>query len=93
MIESSGEWRDERLWVLKTLEKLEDEQRREVESAALMSQGQLIKASKDIQEAHIKIRALEKARRNLSIKYWIVTGVLSVATALLLKVLERYFHP
>jgi hypothetical protein len=90
--ESSGLWRDERLYVLKTLEEVRAEQRRQVESAAIMHQEQMGRAKLDIQAAHDKIRNLENAGSTLKMKNWIITAVLSVLCALAFEVVKGYLH-
>jgi hypothetical protein len=91
-VETSGEWRDERLYVLKTLEAVQLEQRRKAESDALLIQGQMVKASQDIKAAHDKIRTLESSGSTLKMKNWIMTAVLSVVAALLFEVVKGYVH-
>jgi hypothetical protein len=89
-VETSGEWRDERLYVLKTLEEMRLEQRRQADSAAVLSQSQMVKADRDIQAAHNKIRTLESAGSALKMKNWIMTSVFSVIVMLLFELVKWY---
>jgi hypothetical protein len=89
-VETSGEWRDERLYVLKTLEAVQLEQRRKAESDALLIQGQMVKASQDIKAAHDKIRILESSGSVLKIKNWIMTALLSVIVMLAFELVKGY---
>jgi hypothetical protein len=89
-VETSGEWRDERLYVLKTLEAVQQEQRRKAESDALLIQGQMVKASQDIKAAHDKIRILESAGSTLKMKNWIMTALLSGIVTVLYEVVKGY---
>jgi len=79
--ESSGEWREERLYVLRAIEDLRAEQRRQIESEAVMQQTVTTKATKDITAAHDKIRALETAGGILTIKNWVMATVLTTASS------------
>jgi len=83
-VESSGEWREERLFVLRAIEDLKAEQRRQIEQEAVMRQTVVAKAEKDIRAAHDRLRALEGAKTTLeksegimSIKNWVMAGILS----------------
>jgi hypothetical protein len=91
-VESSGEWRDERLYVMKTLEAVQLEQRRKAESDAVFIEGQMVKASQDIKAAHDKIRILESSGSALKIKNWIMTAALSVVAMLLFELVKGYLH-
>lgn len=79
--ELSGEWREERLYVLRAIEDLKAEQRRQIESEAVMQQTVTTKATKDITAAHDKIRALETAEGILTIKNWVMATVLTTASS------------
>jgi hypothetical protein len=91
-VDTSGEWRDERLYVLKTLEAMQREQRRQADQAAILSQTQMVKANQDIQAAHNKIRILESAGSTLKIKNWIMTAVLSGLVTMLYELVKGYLH-
>jgi hypothetical protein len=82
--ETSGEWREERLFVLRAIDDLKAEQRRQIESEAVMRQTVVSKAEKDINAAHSRIRVLEDASKEqskqsgiLTIKNWVMAAVLS----------------
>jgi hypothetical protein len=91
-VETSGEWRDERLYVLRTLEAVQQEQHRQLEATLLMSQTQMVKASQDIKAAHDKIRILESSGSSLKIKNWIMTALLSVIVMVLFELVKGYLH-
>jgi hypothetical protein len=88
VMDTSGEWREERLYVLKTIEDLKAEQRRQIEADAIMRQVTAVKAEKDVKAAHDKIRVLEGTK----LKNWILTAALSVTVALLFELLRAYLH-
>jgi hypothetical protein len=102
-VETSGDWRDERLYVLKTLEDVKEEQRRQMQVAATLSDREILKAHKDIQEAYKRIRTLEESASTrehsastLRTKYWIITGLLSAAmgllSPLLYEIVKQFVH-
>jgi hypothetical protein len=90
--QSSGEWRAERLYVLKTIEDLKSEQRRMSESAAIERAGIIEKGVRDIQQAHDKIRALENSAHLLALKNWVLAGVLSTVGVVTFELLKWVFH-
>lgn len=79
--ETMGEWREERLYVLRAIEDLKAEQRRQIEAEAVTRHAVAIKAAKDIAAAHDKIRALENAGTVLTIKNWVMVTALSTASS------------
>lgn len=87
-----GEWHEERLYVLKSIEELKAEQRRQIEAEAVLHQTTAVKAQKDIRAAHDKIRALECTGRTAKLKNWILTAALSCAVALLFEIVKAYLH-
>ncbi len=91
-VESSGQWNEERLWVLRTLEEIKAEQRRQAREAAADRASLLERASLDIRRAHDKIRALESADRTLRLKNWIMTVVLSCSGAVVFEVVKAWLH-
>jgi hypothetical protein len=91
-IETSGEWRDERLYVLRTLDDVQKEQRRKAESDAVFIQGQMVKAGQDIKAAHDKIRILESSGSTLKMKNWVMTAVLAVGSAVLFELVKGLVH-
>lgn len=83
------EWREERLYVLRTIEDLKDELRRQSEAAAVSRANVEEKAQRDIKAAHDKIRVQQDQIRDLQssgvtmgIKNWIMTVALSIAGAI-----------
>jgi hypothetical protein len=94
-VNTSGEWREERLYVLKTLEDVKAEQRRISEAAAVERATVIEKGQRDIGAAHDKIRALETSAAenrsedsHLKIKNWIMTGLLSSAAAIVFELFK-----
>lgn len=88
--ETSGEWREERLFVLRAIDELKAEQRRQIEADAVMRQATAVKAAKDIDCAHDKIRALEGTGMHLQIKVWVMGAALSTAGVVLFEVLKWF---
>lgn len=86
--QTSGEWREERLYVLKSIEELKAEQRRQIEAEAILHHTTAVKAQKDIRAAHDKIRALE----GVQLKNWILTAALSCAAAVLFEIVKAHLH-
>lgn len=95
-IQTSGEWREERLYVLRTIDAMQEELRSQSVAAAILSATKMAKAQKDIGQAHDKIRELEKSRSALRLKNWIMTAVLSFLVTVLFELLKplvmRYWH-
>jgi hypothetical protein len=89
-VQTSGEWREERLYVLKTIEDLQTEQRRQSEQAAVTRASLAEKAQRDIKAAHDKIRALESSGGALRMKNWIMTALLSGGAAVLFEVVKAW---
>ena len=91
-VESSGQWRDERLYVLKTLEDLQQEMRRQAQAEAVLKQEQVGRSREDIQAAHVKIRHLEESAASLRMKNWIITASLSAIVTVIFEVVKGYLH-
>jgi hypothetical protein len=95
-IQTSGEWREERLYVMRTIEAMQEELRTQSIAAAVLRETQMAKAQKDINFAHDRIRTLESARSLLRMKNWIMTAVLSALVTVLFELLKplvlRYWH-
>lgn len=89
--ESSGEWREERMYVLESIKELKAEQRRQIESETLMRQSLEVKAEKDIRAAHDKIRKLETSSGILSVKNWAMTAVISAGGVVLFELVKWVF--
>jgi ABC-type bacteriocin/lantibiotic exporter with double-glycine peptidase domain len=95
-IQTSGEWREERLYVMRTIEQMQEELRNQSVAAAVLQQTQMVKAEKDIHFAYERIRSLESVRSALRMKNWIMTAVLSFLVTVLFELLKplvmRYWH-
>lgn len=89
---SSGEWREERLYVLQTLEDLKVWQLHQIESDAIMHQTTAVKAEKDIKAAHDKIRNLENAQGILTLKNWVLAGMLSTGGVAVFELIKWALH-
>jgi len=91
--ETTGEWREERLFVLRAIEDLREEQRRQIEAEAVNHQAVAIKAAKDIKAAHDKIRALENSGTVLTIKNWVMATVLTtVSSVAIVELVKLVLH-
>lgn len=88
-IESKGAWFEERLYVLRTLEDLKAEQKRQSEAAAADRASLIEKGARDIKAAHDKIRALEHSGSTLRLKNWIMALALSGAGAVVFEVVKQ----
>lgn len=93
--ESSGEWREERLFVLRAIDDLKAEQRRQIEADAVIRQTLMAKAEKDINNAHSRIRALETSSTEqakqggiLTIKNWVMAGILSAVFVVAIEIIK-----
>jgi uncharacterized protein YggE len=89
-VATSGQWNEERLYVLQTLEDLKKEAREEAMAAAVERAGVIAKAEKDIANAHIKIRKLEGAHSWQRTKLYITTAVLSVVGAIAFELFKKW---
>lgn len=86
---SDSSWDQERLYVLRTLDDVKTEQRRQSEAAAVDRAALLEKAARDIKAAHDKIRTLESAGSTLRLKNWIMALALSGAGAVVFEVVKE----
>jgi hypothetical protein len=92
-VTTSGEWREERFYVLRSLDTLQQEQRRQSEQAAMLRETAMAKAQQDIKAAHDKIRSLENGASVLRTKNWIMTALLSTLVVLLIELIKWRMHP
>jgi len=69
MVETSGEWREERLYVLRTLDRIEVELKQKTAQLAVHGDREE-KSKQDLNEAHARIRALQGAARTARLKSW-----------------------
>lgn len=76
MFEGSGEWREERLFVLRQLEQLTGDHQKLGEALAAAKDREE-KLLKDLNEAHTRIRALQAAVRTARLKAWGATAAAS----------------
>jgi hypothetical protein len=88
--ETTGEWREERLYVLRAIEDLKAEQRRQIEAEAGTHHIVAVKAAKDIGAAHDKIRALESTGTILTIKNWVMATALTTITSVAIVELVKW---
>lgn len=92
-VTTSGEWREERFYVLRSLDTLQQELRRQSEQAAMLRETAMAKAQQDIRAAHDKIRSLESGRNVLRLKNWIMTALLSTFIVLIFELVKWKMHP
>jgi hypothetical protein len=79
------EWKEERLWVLRTIEDLKDENRRLSEASAIAREGVEKKLQKDVREAHDKIRTLQSEGIGMTVKNWVLTLIVGAGGAVALE--------
>jgi hypothetical protein len=89
-VETTGQWRDERLYILKSIEELQQEMRRQAQAEAVLKQEQVGRSREDIQAAHDKIRHLETSAASMRMKNWIMTALLSFIGAGLFEAVRWY---
>jgi hypothetical protein len=75
---TSGQWEQERLYVLRTLDDLKSEQKRLGELAAAERAAVLEKQTRDIKAAHDKIRELQHSKTTLRLKNWTMAAGLAI---------------
>ncbi len=85
-----GTWAEERLWVLNSLADLRGDVRRQAEDAAAVKGTFITRALKDLDAAHIKIRALELRESSLVTKNWVTTSALAVLFAVLFEIVKAW---
>lgn len=88
--ETTGEWREERLYVMRAIEDLKAEQRRQIEAEGVTHHIVAVKAAKDISAAHDKIRVLENTGTILTIKNWVMATVLTTASSVAIVELVKW---
>ena len=87
---TDGSWQAERLYVLRTIEDLKAEQKRQSEATAIDRAALIEKGRKDIDAAHDKIRLLQNERTTLRIKNWLLGGIVGLVGAGLLEVFKWF---
>jgi hypothetical protein len=90
--QTTGQWNEERLWVLRTLDEVKAEQKRLAEAAAVDRSSLIEKGARDIKAAHDKIRALESSGVTLRLKNWLMMLALSGIVALAFEVVKAFLH-
>ena len=88
--QTSGTWQEERMYVLRTIDDLKTEQKRQAEVAAVERAALIEKGRKDIDAAHDKIRLLQTERTTLRIKNWLLGGIVGLVGAGLLEVFKWF---
>lgn len=89
MVETSGEWREERFYVLRTLERLESELKEKTEHIA-KHEDREEKYTKDLNEAHARIRALQSSVKTARLKSWAATAAASFLGVVVIELLKSY---
>jgi hypothetical protein len=87
MVETSGEWREERLWVHKELERLSVAVEQKAAELAVHEDREE-KQKTDINQAHAKIRSLEAGKRQAQLKLWISSGAASGLMVLVIELVK-----
>ena len=87
MVETSGEWREERLWVLRELERLSAAVEQKAAELAVHEDREE-KQKVDINQAHAKIRSLENSKRQAQLKVWIFSGAASGLMVIVVELLK-----
>ena len=87
-VESSGEWREERIWVLNEIERINLELTSKTAELAVCRDHEE-RHLKDIHAAHARIRELQAVVRTARLKSWAAT---SVAAFLGVVVIELMKH-
>ena len=91
-IRGVGTWEQEGLWVLRSLDELREDVRRQHEAQAVTIQADLAKAQADLNALHSKMRTLETQRVALVTRNWVTTAALSAAVALIFELLKIVFR-
>lgn len=89
MVETSGEWREERLWVLKELERLNNSLERKTYEIAQHEEREE-RERRDIHQAHHKIRMLEASKTSLNIRIWIASCTAAFLGAALIELAVKF---
>jgi|GEM_PF-5615736 len=87
-----GSWLEERTYILRTVEDLKAEQKRQSEAAAADRVALIEKGRKDIDAAHEKIRALQHQRLALRLKNWALGGIVGFVGAGLVELFKLLLH-
>jgi len=91
MVDTSGEWREERLFVLREIDRLEREGKERTVDLALLRTRVEEKAGKaefDVHQAHEKIRALERSRSSIKLKLWATSAAASFLGVVVIELLR-----
>lgn len=89
MAETSGEWREERFYVLRTLERLEGELNKKTEAIA-KHEDREEKYRKDLNEAHSRIRALQATVKSARVKSWAATAAATFLGVVVIELLKTF---
>jgi hypothetical protein len=88
MVETSREWREERLYVLRTLDRIEVELKQKTAQLAVHGDREE-KSKQDLNEAHARIRALQSTARTARLKSWGATAVASFLGVIVIELLRH----
>jgi hypothetical protein len=89
---TSSTWHEERLYVLRTLEDLKAEQKKQAEVTAADRASLIDRGKRDIDAAHEKIRLLEQEALSLKWKTWVMGALLGVFGAGCLEFVKAMLH-
>ena len=87
MIETSGEWREERLYVLRELERLDGDVREQNAAAAVLKASDE-KKQLDLNQAHARIRSLQSVNKMARLKVWATAGAASFLGVVVIELLK-----
>jgi hypothetical protein len=88
MADTSGEWREERLWVLRELERLNTSLERKTYEIAQHEEREE-RERRDIHQAHHKIRMLETSKESLNVRVWIASCTAAFLGAALIELVAK----
>lgn len=88
MVETSGEWREERFYVLRTLDRLEDELKRNNAQLAVHSDRE-VKSKEDLNVAHARIRSLQGSAKTARLKSWAATAAASFLGVVVIELMRH----
>ena len=87
MVETSGEWREERFYVLRTLDRLESESKQKTAEIA-KHEDREERQRKDLNEAHARIRSLQASAKNARLKSWAANGAAAFLGVVVIELLR-----
>lgn len=87
-VDTSGEWREERLFVLREIERLDRSSNERAAEMAIYRDRVEGKQKQDIDQAHAKIRTLQQSKINANLKVWATSAAASFLGILVIELLR-----